>query len=510
MEGEEDMGGGPSGEKAGNSEYGASEEAYNQNREDLQSLIEKAAEKGAHASMRWLKRREGSRPQPESNQPVTQKRGGGRKNGISNHRPESTPQVQPQIEALQREIRNLQKQMEPKAAGPFRSSSFSEEILKGPMKSSRIPHLSSYTGEKGDPRDHVDQFMAAMDLACSNEATLCWVFRTTLTGRAQTWFTQQPPGSIRGFEQLANDFIHRFSSNKRCPKNPSHLFAVVQEEGEPLKTYVQRFSNEILDIPNISPELLSSIMAQGLRNGGLADSLVGEPAVSWDDLLARAEKFILIEESRRIKNVYRKQILRDNPGKVLVKRRREEECKKKPDYYTPFKVTQAEALATIEKNGIVRWPQKMRENEERQKSRKYCNFHRDRGHDTEECVHLRKELERLIQLGHLPDGLYQSQKDRKKNEPAENEGGRTTTLQENWPEGRVIHLIEGGDITFTEEDKKGIKFRHEEALVISAVVSNVEIRRILIDSGSSVDILFEETFRKMGMSRENLSPRKLP
>ncbi|KAL0360983.1 UNVERIFIED_CONTAM: hypothetical protein Sradi_3782800 [Sesamum radiatum] len=229
--------------------------------------------------------------------------------------------------------------MEPKAVGPFRGSPFSEEILKGPMESSRIPHLSNYTGERRNLRDHVDQFVAAMDLACTNEATMCRAFRTTLTGRAQTWFTQQPPGSIGSFEQLASDFMHRFASNKRLPQNSSHLFAIVQEEGEPLKTYIQRFSNEILDIPNISPELLSSIMAQGLRNGGLADSLVGEPAVSWDDLLAKAERFILIEESRRIKNVHRRKIFRENPGKTLVKRKREEECKRKPDYYTPLRVT---------------------------------------------------------------------------------------------------------------------------------------------------------------------------
>ncbi|KAL0456024.1 UNVERIFIED_CONTAM: hypothetical protein Slati_0941600 [Sesamum latifolium] len=65
-----------------------------------------------------------------------------------------------------------------------------------------------------------------------------------------------------------------------------------------------------------------------------------------------------------------------------------------------------------------------------------------------------------------------------------------------------------GDITFTEEDKRGIRFPHEEALVISAVVSNMEIRRILVDSGSSMDILFAEAFRMMGLKRENLAPKE--
>ncbi|KAK4388258.1 hypothetical protein Sango_2432400 [Sesamum angolense] len=52
---------------------------------------------------------------------------------------------------------------------------------------------------------------------------------------------------------------------------------------------MQRFTNKILDVANVNPELLSEIIAQGLRNGGLADSLIGEPTTSWEELLVRGE-----------------------------------------------------------------------------------------------------------------------------------------------------------------------------------------------------------------------------
>ncbi|KAK4438106.1 hypothetical protein Salat_0144700 [Sesamum alatum] len=145
----------------------------------------------------------------------------------------------------------------------------------------RLPPLACYGVDKGDPRDHIDQFVAAMDLLGSNDSLLCQVFRTTLVGRAQTWFSHLGPGSINSFDQLARSFIHHFAGNKRYPKNPRYLFAIVQEEWEPLRSYVQRFSNEILEIPNISPSFLSGIMAQGLRNSGLADSLIGKPTSNW-------------------------------------------------------------------------------------------------------------------------------------------------------------------------------------------------------------------------------------
>ena len=34
-------------------------------------------------------------------------------------------------------------------------------------------------------------------------------------------------------------------------------------------------------------------------------------------------------------------------------------------------------------------------------STKYCEFHRDHGHGTDDCIQLRKEIEHLIQRGHL-------------------------------------------------------------------------------------------------------------
>ncbi|KAL0446412.1 UNVERIFIED_CONTAM: hypothetical protein Slati_1769100 [Sesamum latifolium] len=45
----------------------------------------------------------------------------------------------------------------------------------------------------------------------------------------------------------------------------------------------------------------------------------------------------------------------------------------------------------------------MQDNPNRLKSDKYCRFHRDMGHTTEECHHLQNEIEKLIQQGHLKE-----------------------------------------------------------------------------------------------------------
>ena len=45
-------------------------------------------------------------------------------------------------------------------------------------------------------------------------------------------------------------------------------------------------------------------------------------------------------------------------------------------------------------------------------------------------------------------------------------------------------------ITFTEEDARGVQFLHNDAVVVSLIIANYDVRRILVDNGSSADILF--------------------
>ena len=42
-----------------------------------------------------------------------------------------------------------------------------------------------------------------------------------------------------------------------------------------------------------------------------------------------------------------------------------------------------------------------------------------------------------------------------------------------------------------DDDEDGVLYPHEDALVIKAMVVGKEFRRILVDTGSSVDILFK-------------------
>ncbi|CAL8990852.1 unnamed protein product, partial [Prunus brigantina] len=54
-------------------------------------------------------------------------------------------------------------------------------------------------------------------------------------------------------------------------------------------------------------------------------------------------------------------------------------------------------------------------------------------------------------------------------------------------------------ITFSEEEEKGIIFPHSDPMIIRADISDFDVGRILIDTGSSVNVLFADAFDGLGI-----------
>ena len=61
-------------------------------------------------------------------------------------------------------------------------------------------------------------------------------------------------------------------------------------------------------------------------------------------------------------------------------------------------------------------------------------------------------------------------------------------------------------ITFTEEDARHVHFPHNDPLVVEAQIANKKVSRILVDNGSSVNILFKAAFHAIGLTERDLTP----
>ena len=61
-------------------------------------------------------------------------------------------------------------------------------------------------------------------------------------------------------------------------------------------------------------------------------------------------------------------------------------------------------------------------------------------------------------------------------------------------------------ITFSDSYLEGCQHPHDNPLVIRAIVANKTVHRVLIENGSSADIIFASAFEKMDIGREKLEP----
>ena len=65
-------------------------------------------------------------------------------------------------------------------------------------------------------------------------------------------------------------------------------------------------------------------------------------------------------------------------------------------------------------------------------------------------------------------------------------------------------------LMFDDTDLEGVKFPHDDPLVITPVIGNSSIKRLLVDNGASVDILFHDAFIRMGYDDSQLTPSNMP
>ena len=180
----------------------------------------------------------------------------------------------------------------------------------------------------------------------------------------------------------------------------------------------------------------------------------------------------------------------------------------------------------------------MRSEPAKRDTTKYCKFHKDHGHRIDDCIQLRKEIEYLIKQGHLRH--YIASKDHNQAPPPPphqlapaqhqqplreiNVISRGFTGGREFSSAKKAHLrsIRSGEtlevqamskspsldttITFLDFDMEGCQHPHDDPLVISSIMVNKTMHRILIDNGSSEDIIFAPAFDKMGIGMEKLEP----
>ncbi|GAV72446.1 LOW QUALITY PROTEIN: hypothetical protein CFOL_v3_15934, partial [Cephalotus follicularis] len=145
---------------------------------------------------------------------------------------------------------------------------------------------------------------------------------------------------------------------------------------------------------------------------------------------------------------------------------------------------------------------------------KYYRYHRDHGHDTEECRHLKNQIEDLIRKGHLRRGVIHTIS-RGVTSGGNHSRSRKAYARQTFAVQQYTHskrLELGGEeeaICFSEVDYEGVRLPYDDPVVVTLLVELFTMKRILIDSGSSPDILYKHAFDQL-MIPTDLKPVKTP
>ncbi|XP_059630066.1 uncharacterized protein LOC132273049 [Cornus florida] len=180
-------------------------------------------------------------------------------------------------------------------------------------------------------------------------------------------------------------------------------------------------------------------------------------------------------------------------------------------------------------------PQPIRQPLEQRDKSKHCAYHRDYGHMTNDCRSLRRKVENMLLRGELADYLTTKEyvKPRETN-PWSVDGnqvkvihaihGRSEDDQESdevyRSRLRITHKLRLSsvntivsrsiNIRFGDGDLSIVQLSHEDPLVISLLVVNCMIKRVLIDPWSSANIIAKTVFEQLEIPSLSVRPTFSP
>uniref|UniRef100_A0A2N9I6A6 Integrase catalytic domain-containing protein n=1 Tax=Fagus sylvatica TaxID=28930 RepID=A0A2N9I6A6_FAGSY len=308
--------------------------------------------------------------------------------------------LEEELKEMREQMKEMKSQVKAKAAKNLdmlvhRSESpFTKRIDEYPLPAKfKVPQLETFDGFK-DPLDYLDSFRTIMRLHGVSDEIMCRTFPTNLRGSARTWFNQLETGSIDTFAQLSRAFIDNFIGGRRSVRPANYLLNIRQREGESLRSYVQRFNKEAVQIDEPNEYVALTAFNAGLLKGDFLFQLCKDPPKSMSELMYEAQKFINAEdafqardefltrkrkepEDRRFESSRNKSSRQDYPKaerkNISSSNRREE----RPSSFTPLNMSIDQVLLQIQDNPDVKWPGKLRSDPTKRSKDLYCRFHRD-------------------------------------------------------------------------------------------------------------------------------------
>ncbi|GJT42042.1 hypothetical protein Tco_1379434 [Tanacetum coccineum] len=227
------------------------------------------------------------------------------------------------------------------------------------------PNVRVYEGNK-DPEDHLSIFSVAAD----KKSGLCYLY----------------PKSVDGFEELSSKFLEEFSQQKRYDKDPTEIHGIKRKPNEGLQAFMDRFKAESAHIKRVPPVLRISAFMHGYGHPELSKKLNDKIPKTVDEMWERVRAFIRGEAAADTTEVIRSPRWEKSVGKAG-----------RPEHQNGSRNRKILAMDNVD----FPPPPSMVGTPEKRNMNKFCDYHQDRGHNTNDCYHLKKQIKEAVASGRL-------------------------------------------------------------------------------------------------------------
>ncbi|GJS70559.1 reverse transcriptase domain-containing protein [Tanacetum coccineum] len=371
----------------------------------------------------------------------------------------------------------------------------------------RMPsHVKTYDGS-GDPKDHLKLFQSAAKIEGWAMPTWCHIFNSTLTGNARVWFNKLPKESIDSYEDLRTAFRENYLQQTKHIKDPVEIHHIKQRDGESTEDFMERYKAEVLDVEGAPECMRISGFMHGITHPGLIKRLYERIPRSMDEMYRMTTSFLQGEVAafshgqRKASSSWKqseKGFKTPNFKKGFKNKQRPD---RKPDRFSLLTKTPKEIFA-LEK-GKFKAPPPMVTPVEKRDPNKYCEFHSDTGHSTDECMQLRKQIDEMIKaikLWQFIKELKQNDKPKapKKGEASGKDKPLTILMIQTWERVAKPRITQ----SFSPEMAMSFPPLGEEdgmegLMIIEAEMGGHFVHRVYVDGGASSEVLYEHCFIKL-------------
>ncbi|XP_019238379.1 PREDICTED: uncharacterized protein LOC109218466 [Nicotiana attenuata] len=338
-------------------------------------------------------------------------------------------------------------------------------------------------------------------------------FCETLTGGALTWYSQLPARLISTFEEMADKFATAHTGAKKAEARVNDIFAIRQTAGEGLRDFLARFNRVRMGLPNMSEGMAVAAFQNGLSRSGskatkkLLNRLMKYTPTTWEEIHnaycteVRADEDDLNGPTQRLASV-QSEVRRDQRSDgqrdqlPRFNRERHQPYVRNPNPPPPRNSVRTRetghegAVATKDEIGPKRKKGYLKE---LLSDKGKANF--ARGQDPSQGPPRPPSPARTIQMiiGGGDDSVINHVKF------ATMHKLKRTITHERYDGFEDSIIIE-------KSNTDGLSFPHYDALVITLRIADTDVKRIMVDDGSSACIIHPRVLMRMKLE-DKIIPR---